>query len=98
MNFEGFDWDEGNWPKCAEHGVSKLEIQELFDLKPIFLPDRTIGLSETRYNAVGITKDGRNLFVVFVFRKVEEVLLLRPISARYMHEKEVKRYEQTRRT
>jgi uncharacterized DUF497 family protein len=25
----GFQWDDGNWPKCAKHGVSKAEIEEV---------------------------------------------------------------------
>ncbi len=26
----GINWDEGNWPKCAKHGVSKKEVEYLF--------------------------------------------------------------------
>jgi hypothetical protein len=31
MEFEGFYWDDGNWPKCGKHGVSKRTIEALFD-------------------------------------------------------------------
>ena len=43
MQFSGFDWDDGNWPKCGKHGVSKAEIESLLFSKPLVLPDRTPG-------------------------------------------------------
>ena len=96
MRFSGFDWDDGNWPKCGKHGVSKAEIERLLLSKPFVLPDRTPGLSETRYNAVGLNEEGRYLFVVLTLRTTESGTFARPISARFMHEKETRRYEQTR--
>jgi uncharacterized DUF497 family protein len=30
MKTAGFDWDDGNWPKCGKHGVSREEIERLF--------------------------------------------------------------------
>lgn len=36
----------------------------------------------------------RPIFVVFTFREIQEERLIRPISARYMHEKEVQKYEE----
>jgi uncharacterized protein len=98
MRFSGFDWDDGNWPKCGKHGVSKAEIECLLLSKPLVLPDRTTGLSETRYNAVGLNAEGRYLFVVLTMRTSDFGTSARPISARYMHEKESDRYEQTRET
>ena len=47
-----------------------------------------------RFNAVGVTEQGRHLFVVFTLRRSRGTMRLRPISARYMHDKEIKRYEQ----
>ena len=29
-----FEWDEGNWPKCGKHGVSKDEIEDIFESDP----------------------------------------------------------------
>jgi uncharacterized DUF497 family protein len=84
----GFEWDAGNWPKCGKHGVSQAESEALFRRQPHVLPDRT-GSDETRYNAVGVTESGRYIFVVFALRQH----LIRPISARYMHEKEGSTYE-----
>lgn len=98
MQFSGFDWDDGNWPKCGKHGVSREEIESLLLSTPLVLPDRTPGLNETRYNAVGLTAEGRCLFVVLTLRDNEGQTFARPISARFMHKKETDRYEQTRET
>ena len=43
--------------------------------------------------AIGQTGTGRYVFVVFMLRDVEGQTRLRPISARYMHQKEVAHYE-----
>lgn len=43
--------------------------------------------------AIGQTQSGRYVFLVFMIRRLEDQTLLRPISARYMHQKEVDRYE-----
>jgi uncharacterized DUF497 family protein len=93
-----FDWDEGNWPKCGKHGVSKAEIEYVFRHRPLVRPDRTPQDEETRYNAVGINEEGRHIFIVFTLRTKSGYRLVRPISARYMHRKEVERYEQRKRT
>lgn len=43
--------------------------------------------------AVGDGKEGRPMFVVFTFRKFGRKRFIRPISARYMHKKEIRKYE-----
>jgi uncharacterized DUF497 family protein len=93
MQFSGFEWDDGNWPKCAKHGVSKAEIEHTLLNEPAVFPDRNSHPSETRFNAVGKNGEGRYLFVVFTFRQRADEHLLRPISARYMHAKEIEQYE-----
>ena len=30
MKFTGFEWDDGNWPKCGKHGVTREEIEQFF--------------------------------------------------------------------
>lgn len=90
----GFQWDDGNWPKCAKHGVSKAEIEEVLSGEPAVLVDRSNDLAEARFNAVGRNAAGRYLFVVFTLRDENDDRVIRPISARYMHAKEVERYEQ----
>lgn len=48
---------------------------------------------EPRMRAIGKTTAGRYVFLVFILRKTGRQTLLRPISARYMHQKEVDHYE-----
>jgi hypothetical protein len=36
----GFEWDEGNWPKCGKHGVSKDAIEHVLSSGPLVLADR----------------------------------------------------------
>ncbi|MGL5117294.1 MAG: BrnT family toxin [Beijerinckiaceae bacterium] len=94
----GFQWDEGNWPKCGKHGLSRSDIEEVMQGEIAVLPDRTSKAIECRYNAVGKTAAGRNVFIVFTFRPTPDGIYLRSISARYMHFKEIAHYErQTRR-
>lgn len=49
---------------------------------------------EPRTRAIGTTKAGRYVFLVFMLREIDGQTMLRPISARYMHPREVARYEQ----
>ncbi len=93
--FSGFEWDDGNWPKCAKHGVAKEEIEEFFQFTPAIMPDPHP--DEPRMRAIGKSKNGRYLFLVFMFRLVDGRNFIRPISARYMHQKEIEHYEKTRR-
>ncbi|MDX3925260.1 MAG: BrnT family toxin [Shinella sp.] len=88
----GFDWDQGNWPKCAKHGVSKEEIESLFDGDIAVHTDPVRG--EERLRAIGRTAGKRYVFVVFTLREIGGRNFIRPISARYMHEREIRRYEQ----
>jgi uncharacterized DUF497 family protein len=90
MMIVGFDWDSGNWPKCGKHGVSRQVIERLFlEGKVMVAPDPKHSLpTEGRHIAVGRV-DGRPMFVAFAIRGD----LIRPISARYMHEKEITNYE-----
>ena len=74
MKIQGFDWDDGNWPKCGKHGVSRQEIEQVLLGTPAVMP-------------------GRYVFLVFMLRKFDTKTLLRPISARYMHQKEIDHYE-----
>ena len=43
---------------------------------------------------MGRNAKGRYLFVVCTSRDRDDAVLIRPISARFMHEKEVRNYEQ----
>ena len=57
------------------------------------LPDPMHSKSEERFKAIGQSEDGRWIFVVFTLRTRSGRKLVRPISARYMHKKEVDHYE-----
>ena len=89
-----FDWDEGNWPKCSKHGLTKTEIEFVLLNTPLVLKDKNETLDEARFNAVGKNQEDKYLFIVFTFRTNANGRLMRPISARYMHEKEIARYAQ----
>ena len=90
MKVAGFNWDGGNWPKCGKHGVSKEEIEAVFMVAPAVMADPNP--IEPRLRAIGPTYEGRHVFVVFTFRKIDGQTYLRPISARFMHQKEVDHY------
>jgi uncharacterized DUF497 family protein len=89
---DGFDWDEGNWPKCAKHGLTKEDVESAFSGSPRVFPAKS-SLEEERRFAVGRNAEGRYVFVVFTSRGKDGAILIRPISARFMHEKEVSSYE-----
>lgn len=91
MKIDGFDWDDGNWPKCGKHGVSREEIEQVLLGTPAVMADPHPG--EPRMRAIGKTVAERYVFLVFMLRASEGRTLLRPISARYMHQKEVAHYE-----
>lgn len=91
MKFSGFDWDNGNWPKCGKHGVSRQEIEEVLAGEPAVLADPHP--REPRLRAIGKTRSGRYVFLAFVLRAIHGKTLIRPISARFMHKKEVIQYE-----
>ena len=91
MKITGFDWDAGNWPKCAKHGVSRAEIEQVLLGTPAVMPDPNP--DEPRMRAIGKTDAGRYVFLVFMLRTHEGETKLRPISARPMHQKEIDHYE-----
>ena len=94
MDFDGFDWDSGNRDKCRKHGVSPVEIEDLFANTPNVGRDAAHSTIERRFYAIGRTTAGRHLFVVFTWRHRGKTRFLRPISARYMHHKEVQSHEE----
>ena len=91
MKTAGFDWDDGNWPKCGKHGVSRAEIEEVLLNIPAVMPDPHP--EEPRMRAIGKTSAGRYVFLVFMIRQFNDQFFLRPISARFMHQKEIDHYE-----
>lgn len=96
MRVKGVEWDAGNWPKCARHGVSKSGIESLFHGDPFVFADPFP--AESRMRAIGKDEADRWIFVVFTLREREDGMWLRPISARYMHLKEVEHFVSQRET
>ncbi len=95
LRVSGFDWDSGNLSKIQKHGVSPEDIEEFFQQGSIYVtPDLKHSPQEERYLAVGASSKGRPMVVVFTFRKKGGGYFIRPISARWMHEKEARKYEQ----
>ncbi|HXP80222.1 MAG TPA: BrnT family toxin [Verrucomicrobiae bacterium] len=93
LRVSGFDWDEGNRGKCQKHGVSIAEIEDLFTQSPRIAPDPRHSGDEDRLIAVGRTNAGRPVFVAFTMRTKSKRRLIRPVTARYMHAKEIAAYE-----
>lgn len=91
MKLAGFDWDQGNWPKCGKHGVSREEIEQVLLNSPAVMPDPH--QNEPRMRAIGKTDAERHIFLVFALREIKNKVFLRPISARFMHQKEIDHYE-----
>ena len=90
----GFDWDDGNRAKCAKHGVSVAEIEAVFRFPHHMFPDEAHSGAEVRFLAIGSGDGPRPIFVAFTIRESDGESLIRPISARYMHRKEIDHYEQ----
>jgi uncharacterized DUF497 family protein len=87
----GFEWDAGNWPKCGKHGVSRAEIERVIAAARFAVDDPSP--REKCYRTAGRAPTGRHVFVVFTYRERGGSVYVRPISARYMHRREIESYE-----
>ena len=88
-----FEWDSGNSMKNEKHSVSDEEAEQVFFNEPLLLlADSVHSGSEPRWHALGRTNEDRLLKVAFTMRA--EGTRVRVISARPMHRKERKAYEQ----
>jgi len=90
LSVAGFDWDRGNLEKCRRHGA---DIEAMFRRILWVTPDPSHSTRESRFRAIGMDLTGRYVFVAFTLRNVTSGLSIRPISARYMHKKEILHYE-----
>jgi uncharacterized protein len=90
----GLDWDDGNSRKSADkHDVSQAEAESVFFNDPlIVIEDARRSETEQRYHALGKTAQNRLLHITFTLR--QNGTMIRVISARDMHRKERKAYEQ----
>ena len=95
MQVDGFDWNEGNLSKNQRtRGIVPETIESVFRNSPWVAPDIKHSSREDRFLAVGKSSDGRYMIVAFTFRTNGYLRLIRPISARYMHKKEIRKYEE----
>jgi uncharacterized DUF497 family protein len=93
LGVSDFEWDKGNRDKCQKHGVPLATIESLFHRPLAVFPDPEHSEAEERFKAIGRTDDGRGVLIVFTLRRQEDETFIRPVSARYMHRKEVEYYE-----
>jgi len=93
----GFDWDAGNARESTEkHEVRQSEAEQVFFNQPLLaVPDHKHSQEEPRYHALAVTDDRRQLHITFTLRGAGS--LIRVISARDMHRKERKIYEQSQK-
>jgi len=90
----GFDWDSGNARKNDKHGVTQTEAEQVFLRRPLLcLADLRHSEAEPRYHVLGRTDDARLLHITFTVRG--QGTLVRVISARDMHRRERRVYEET---
>ena len=78
---------------AKNHGLSVEEIESLFQTPLSVFPDPEHSGEEERFIGIGKTDRERSVLVVFTLRTKDETALIRPISARYMHKKEIDHYE-----
>lgn len=89
----GFEWDEANRRKSEEkHGIAASEAEEALLNDPLCQVDEGHSDDEQRYVALGVTNDGRRLFVSFTVRRSR----VRIVSARPMSRKERVVYEEAK--
>jgi uncharacterized DUF497 family protein len=90
----GFDWDDDNRRKSADkHDVSQAEAESVFFNDPLIVAeDAKHSETEPRFNALGKAAQNRLLHITFTLRQNGN--RVRVISARDMHRKERKAYEQ----
>lgn len=88
----GFEWDDGNATKnWISHQVSMGECEQVFFNEPVVVAnDIQHSQSEKRWYLLGQTDLKRLMFVVFTIRGK----LIRIISARDMHKKERRIYNE----
>ena len=98
MKFAGFDWDDGNPSKGEKHGLIRASIEWARKGDFTLFDDPHDADIEERFRAIDKDESGRHVFIVFSIRHSGDKRLIRPISARYMHRKEIESYERQKET
>ena len=95
VKVDGFDWDSGNsFKNEAKHGISRETVEAFFGRRVWVAPDPRHSGTEDRFFAIGRGPGEKPMIVAFTFRAARGLKLLRPISARFMHAKEIAKYDQ----
>lgn len=99
IEYEGFDWDYGNFLHTQKHDIKFEAIEKVFEQTLLYFEDPKNTTSEKRWIAVGEIEPKRFAFVAFTIRTIGTDRLIRPISARYIHRgsKEEKVYEEIKK-
>lgn len=71
--------------------MSRAEIESVIAAARFVVDDPSS--HEKRYRTAGCAPTGRHVFAVFMYRERAGSVYIRPISARYMHRKEIESYE-----
>jgi len=90
-----FGWDKWNIDKnYLKHGITPKEAEEAFTYEgSYYFSDIKHSKTEERFILLGKTFEKKNLFIIFTMRGKK----VRIISARRMHESEVKKYEKAKK-
>jgi uncharacterized protein len=96
LKIAGVEWDKGNLAKCQKHGLTVRDIEYvLLHGNDFIIRDARHSEAEGRYIAIGRTETERSASVAFTLRCGHDgKLRIRPISSRYMHQREIKKYGQ----
>ncbi|KKQ25026.1 MAG: hypothetical protein US40_C0004G0064 [Candidatus Roizmanbacteria bacterium GW2011_GWC2_37_13] len=91
--YKAFEWDKGNIDKSYQkHGITPNEAEEIFlDENLKISRDVKHSQKEERLIALGVTLNGKKLFIVYTVRAEK----IRIISARLMNKKQKNYYEKT---
>ena len=81
----------GQSPEVSD--LSARDIESIFQGPVSVFPDPEHSGEEELFIGIGKTEKHRNVLVVFKLRRKDDVVLIRPISARFMHKKEIDYYE-----
>lgn len=81
----------GQSPEVSD--LSARDIESIFQGPVSVFPDPEHSGEEERFIGIGKTEKHRSVFVVFTLRRKDDVVLIRPISARFMHKEEIDYYE-----
>jgi uncharacterized DUF497 family protein len=80
-------------PSANSTASLRLRSSPSFAVQSLCCPTLCTSKSEERFKGIGKSDDGRWIFLVFTLRTRGGMRFVRPISARFMHKKEVEHYE-----